>query len=179
MAKLELLQPKLTKELCTEALRRIKEETDCIEPDTFVPIRGFIRTNVLENEINILWQLIKQHFDDNGNVRAIANIAIDEDKMKEFVDEAVKVLFNLYPYKFEDLKVGMWVFDMKPEFEEFTFIKIEKILSKKECEYLYHDSDKKVFIDNVTNHAREFEENRFFPLTKAMQMRGSNGVSEG
>lgn len=46
---------------------------------------------------------------------------------------------------------------------------IEKILTEKECEYLYHDINKKVFIDNITNHAREFEEGRFFPVTKAME----------
>ena len=76
---------------------------------------------------------------------------------------------NPKPYKFEDLKVGMLVVDTKPDCEEFTFIKITKILSEFDCEYLYHDKNKKVFFDNMTCHAREFEEGRFFPVTIAME----------
>lgn len=76
-------------------------------------------------------------------------------------------VYNPKPYKFEDLKVGMWVLDRKPECEEFTFIKITRILSESDCEYFYHDKDKKVFFDNMECHAREFEENRFFPVQMA------------
>ncbi len=50
------------------------------------------------------------------------------------------------------------------------FLKLKKYLTEKDCEYLYRDKNKKVFIDNMTNHAREFEEGRFFPLTKGMNL---------
>lgn len=79
-------------------------------------------------------------------------------------------VYNPKPYKFEDLKVGMWVLDRKPECEEFTFIKITRILSESVCEYLYHDKDKKVFFDNMECHAREFEENRFYPVQCANEV---------
>lgn len=76
---------------------------------------------------------------------------------------------SLQPYKFEDLKVGMWVYDIKPEYEDFRFIKITKILSKEECKYLYNDENAQVFFDNQIEHAREFEEGRYFPIIKAME----------
>lgn len=70
--------------------------------------------------------------------------------------------------KFEDLQIGMWVYDMQPESEEFTFFKITRTLSESDCRYLYGDKNKQVFFDNMSCHAREFEEGRFFPITKAM-----------
>lgn len=91
-----------------------------------------------------------------------------EVNIKDFVNEILnEKLKSLFPYKFEDLKAGMWVYDRKPFCEEFTFIKITKILSEKDCEYLYHDKTKKVFFDNMESSAREFEENRFFPVQMA------------
>ena len=88
------------------------------------------------------------------------------------VEEIIKYIDNdlsINPYEFEDLKVGMWVYDIKPEYKEFAIFKITKILTKEECEYLYKNKDKKVFFDNRYNYAREFEEGRYFPVTKAME----------
>lgn len=93
----------------------------------------------------------------------------------DLLDELVcfKILieehFDPQPYKFEDLKVGMWVYDTKSDIEEFTFFKITKILSEKDCDYLYHNKTNKVLFNNMTCHALKFEENRFYPVTKAMQ----------
>lgn len=92
----------------------------------------------------------------------------EHEQLKNWLKE-LKRLTNLQAYKFEDLKVGMWIFDTKPDCEEFTFIKITKILSEFDCEYLYHDKTKQVFFDNMVCHAREFEEGRFFPVTIAME----------
>lgn len=92
------------------------------------------------------------------------------DKAKELSnsnDELRRQLYFIEPYNFEDLKVGMWILDRKPQYEEYTFIKIIKILSESDCEYLYHDKDKKIFFDNIECRAREFEENRFFPIQMA------------
>ena len=61
----------------------------------------------------------------------------------------------------------MWILDRKPQYEEYTFIKIIKILSESDYEYLYHDKNKKIFFDNMVCSAREFEENRFFPVQYA------------
>lgn len=92
------------------------------------------------------------------------------DKAKELSnsnDELRRQLYFIEPYNFEDLKVGMWILDRKPQYEEYSFIKIIKILSESDCEYLYHDKDKKIFFDNIECRAREFEENRFFPIQMA------------
>lgn len=35
-------------------------------------------------------ELIEEYFDKNGNVKVLANIVIDEDKMKEIIDEEIK-----------------------------------------------------------------------------------------
>lgn len=82
-------------------------------------------------------------------------------------EKMLNYIFNPKPYKFEDFKVGMLILDRKPKIEEYTFIKIIKILSESDCEYLYHDKDKKIFFDNMECIAREFEENRFFPVQYA------------
>ena len=88
---------------------------------------------------------------------------------KEIEKCVVDYVNSLQPYKFEDFRIGLWVYDSQPECEEFTFFKITKILLESDCDYLYHDKNKKVFIDNMTGHAREFEEDRFFPVTKALR----------
>lgn len=85
------------------------------------------------------------------------------------IETLIVEFINPQPYKFEELKKGMWIWDDKREFEDFRFIKIEKILSEFDCEHLYHDKNKKVFFDNIVCHAREFEENRFYPVTKALE----------
>lgn len=91
---------------------------------------------------------------------------------KESIDilqNLIEQYFDPKHYEFEDLKVGMWVYDIKPEYEDFRFIKITKILSKEDCKYLYNDENAQVFFDNQIEHAREFEEGRYFPVTKAME----------
>ncbi len=86
---------------------------------------------------------------------------------KEIERCVVECINNTQPYKWEDLDVGMWVYDSKREYEDYSFIKITKILSKQECEYLYRCKNKQMFFDNMECHAREFEENRFFQVQMA------------
>lgn len=88
-------------------------------------------------------------------------------QLEKNYDDLYEEVHNPQPYKWEDLKVGMWVYDTKREYEDYSFIKITKILSKEDCEHLYHDKNKKVFFDNIVCHAREFEDNRFFPVWMA------------
>ena len=87
----------------------------------------------------------------DGNSETIDCINV----LQEFV---VNYVNNTQAYKFEDLKVGMWIYDNR--IKEFSLIK--KILTKEDCMYLYHDKNKKVFIDELG--AIEFEENRFYPV---------------
>lgn len=102
------------------------------------------------------------------SLKDILDFFIQNNPEKDIFDEFLYNYYQPKPYKFKDFKIDMWVYDKNPEIEEFTFFKIKKILSKNDCEYLYHDEKKKIFFDNMTCHAREFEENRFFPVIVAM-----------
>lgn len=83
------------------------------------------------------------------------NWGVCDDQLKRVIDKAKELsdsndelrrhLYFIEPYNFEDLKVGMWILDRKPQYEKYTFIKIIKILSESDCEYLYRDKDKKIF----------------------------------
>ena len=57
--------------------------------------------------------------------------------------------------KFDELDRGVWIWDNK----EKEFIPVLKTLSPDECQYLYHNKNKKVFL---SWHAYEFKKNRFY-----------------
>ena len=155
----------LTKEECEKAL----EVLDC--KAHYGCDKGYSQDEELckicENkdfiEMDVLEQLIKERFDDNGNVRAIANIVIDKDEIKEtvkeMVDDSVNKILNPQPYKFEDLKPNMWVWDDVDE----VCRKLESIATMSEWIWFYIDESEKETIDIL------FEEGRFFPVTKALE----------
>mgnify|MGYP000649601688 CR=1 FL=1 len=138
-------------------------------------------------ESEVFKQLIEEHFEPKENTEEYKHFKLHSDsslknltkvELIDYIkmlyhnwgisnDELRRHLYFIEPYNFEDLKVGMWILDRKPQYEEYTFIKIIKILSESDCEYLYHDKDKKIFFDNMECSAREFEENRFFPVQYA------------
>lgn len=76
------------------------------------------------------------YFDEKGNCNCDL-IVMDRILLQELVDKAKELsnsndelrrqLYFIEPYNFEDLKVGMWILDRKPQYEEYTFIKIIKI----------------------------------------------------
>lgn len=88
-----------------------------------------------------LQQLIKEHFE---------------------LVETLKKLIHAKPYKFEDLKPNMWVWDDVDE----VCRKLESIATMSEWIWFYIDESEKETIDIL------FEEGRFFPVTKAMQYQG-------
>lgn len=109
-------------------------------------------------------ELIEEHFDKNGNVKVLANIVIDEDKMKEIIDEEIKKLIVPEPYKFEDLKPNMWVWDnvakeclyvVRPFVGSFTGAKYFSYLG------IYKN------LEEIKKLDIKFEENRFFPVQMA------------
>ena len=79
-------------------------------------------------------------------------------------EEGLKNIYLCKPYKFEDLKVGMWVWDDK--FKDCMKIKIVF----KPCK-LYPNGSFKAYHDLNEEELNfvEFEEGRFYPVTKAME----------
>lgn len=95
-------------------------------------------------------ELIEEYFDKNGNVKVLANIVIDEDKMKEIIDEEIKKLIVPEPYKFEELKPNMWVYDG-----------IEKLICQ--IGLISKNAIHREYVDGTISDS-PFEENRFFPV---------------
>ena len=95
-------------------------------------------------EYQVLEQVVKTYFE-----------LLNEYKGCRRELEAIYEMIGNPSLKFEELKEDMWVWDNK----EKEWLTIQKILTKKDCQYLYHDENKKVF---MTYHAVEFEEGRFF-----------------
>ena len=138
----------LSKEECKQAL-------DSLRVFSLQNLNANLREVTKSNDV--IEQLIKEHFE----------LVKEYKDVRKELECYYEMFSKLKPYKFEDLKVGMWVYDSKREYEDYSFIKITKILSKEDCKHLYHDKNKKVFFDNMVCHAREFEENRFFPVQMA------------
>lgn len=114
-------------------------------------------------------ELIEEYFDKNGNVKVLANIVIDEDKMKEIIDEEIKKLIVPEPYKFEELKPNMWVWDnvakeclyvVRPFVGSFTGVKYFSYLR------IYKN------LEEIKKLDIKFEENRFFPVQCANYLGG-------
>lgn len=116
-----------------------------------------VNTMTEEMAYETLKRLIDEHFDEKGNVKAIANIFINGDEMKQLVDKAVDEFFDPEPYKFEDLKPNMWVWDDV----EKKCNKIIEILENDEISFYY-------ITESVSRYIVKLEENRFYPVTKAM-----------
>lgn len=75
---------------------------------------------------------------------------------KEIEKCVVDYVNGLQPYEFEDLKVGMWVYDSK--FNKCNLI-IE-ILDNEILEFYY-------IMDHALRYRNAYEENRFFPVQMA------------
>ena len=80
----------------------------------------------------------------------------DIEEILKPIRKLVNEHFNPQPYKFDELKKGMWVCDDKVKW----IYKIKKINGRNSIE-----------VDNgdLTYTSLVFEEGRFFPITKAME----------
>ena len=98
----------------------------------------------------------------------------DTQLQNDFMDDVMVFMqlieehFNPQPYKFEDLKVGMWVWDDKGLY----CFECNPAISKNGTRCVTYNSfwynsgeDKDEFFEEYD----EFEEGRFFPLTKALE----------
>ncbi|RGT23166.1 hypothetical protein [Thomasclavelia ramosa] len=85
------------------------------------------------------------------------------DKAKELSDsndELRRQLYFIEPYKFEDLKVGMWVYDIKVKWL-FKIASVDiGIEALKHYVFIVENRDGSTSLIN-------FEENRFFPVQRA------------
>lgn len=81
------------------------------------------------------------------------------EKIKTLQNE-LDAIKNPQPYKFEDLKVGMFVYDICLDF----IYRINKIYKNKDIDLLIETGFG--YVQTLTIH---FEENRFFPVTKALE----------
>ena len=133
----------------------------------------------LTNELEVLMDLIKEHFELVEKMGWLKNAVSDEafelifrneKEVKDWIDrgqwhvQKVKdlkdELFNIQnpqPYKFEELKKGMWVWDEKEK-------KCNKII-----EIEGRNIDFYYITESIDRFIVEFEENRFYPVTKAME----------
>ena len=75
---------------------------------------------------------------------------------KEIEKCVVDYVNSLQPYEFEDLKVGMWVYDSKLNKCNL----IVEILDNEILGFYY-------IMDNVLRYRNAYEENRFFPVQMA------------
>lgn len=124
-------------------------------------------------QMNTLNQLIKEHFElvellkphDYGMLSTeefehwisyICKHNADNDMIIMSKNEQIKLIKNPQPYKFEDLKVGMWVWDDKEK-------KCNKII-----EIEGRNIDFYYITESIDRFIVEFEEGRFYPVTKAL-----------
>ena len=75
----------------------------------------------------------------------------------DFFNKLYKQLYEPKPYEFEDLKENMWVYDINLQ----GFLKVLKKYKFKRL----------VVQDNYYEWDIKFEKNRFYPLTKAMEVK--------
>lgn len=81
----------------------------------------------------------------------------DIEEILKPIRKLVNEHFNPQPYKFEELKKGMWVWDEKEK-------KCNKII-----EIEGRNIDFYYITESIDRFIVEFEENRFFPITKALE----------
>lgn len=91
----------------------------------------------------------------------------DLDKYVDIIDGLIQYVFTPQPYKFEDLKKGMWVWDNKGLY----CFKCNPAISTDMTQCVTYNAfwyncgeDEDEFFEEYD----EFEEGRFFPVTKAL-----------
>lgn len=114
----------------------------------------------LDEAITLCSEVIGEKYLD-GHVKCASN----HEQFKEWLEE-LKELKNPQPYKFEELKAGMWVWDDRLK----ACFLIKAIRPKTNWNIV-------IYANYLTDtfEELEFEENRFFPLIKAMEYQGKAG----
>lgn len=108
----------------------------------------------LDEAITLCGEIIGEKYLD-GHVKC----ASKHEQFKEWLEE-LKELKNPQPYKFEELKAGMWVWDDRLK----ACFLIKAIRPKTNWNIV-------IYANYLTDtfEELEFKENRFFPITKALE----------
>lgn len=144
----------LTKEECEKAIDNVARYCSdyklCMIPPRFE----------LTNELEVLMDLIKEHFE---------LVEKYEENLK-YIDEQHRVITRMFssiekdlnpkPYKFEELKKGMWVWDDKLN----ACFLIKELKPQSYWNVI-------IYANYLTDTFEEmhFEKNRFYPVTKSME----------
>lgn len=145
---------------------------------------NFMRNDNINDLKGFLYDLIYEHFNGVDNLNEVIEVQknnLTDSYMiglynglvtaknillaKHVNDELVNLIENIKPYKFEDLKPNMWVWD--DEFKDCIKIKIVfepcKLYPKGSLK-AYHD------LNEEQLNFIEFEENRFYPVQCANEV---------
>lgn len=158
-----------SKEECLKALCRIqcgaKVNKDCKTCECFDDKINPWKCVENTKESILIREVIEEHFDKNGNVKVLANIIIDEDKMKEIIDEEIKKLIVHEPYKFEELKPNMWLWNDK---RKRCFRLTDAFIRAGTKYYRWLDLSSGKLV------RERFVEGQLYPPTKAMEYQEGN-----
>lgn len=146
----------LNKEECEKALDILKEQLDYLR---FNMQSNYPYTiSMIKNVINCFSKLIEEHFEliENYEKLDTSDTSKEECTIEQYLEikelrNELKNLKNPQPYKLSDLKPNMWVWDDK-----------EKRCS---CVDSFAGRCQIYFLDYTV----DFEENRFYPVTKVLQ----------
>lgn len=140
----------LIKEECEKALENLRVLE---RKDNFKKWGGQVAPQI---SCDVVEQLIKEHFELEQNFKIL----------EKNYDDIYDIVHCPEPYKFEELKKGMWIWDDENEmFILITFI--DKQFKKMHVCLTEYDG----FNDEYVNveYTEYFEEGRFFPVTKALE----------
>lgn len=110
----------------------------------------------LDEAITLCSEVIGEKYLD-GHVKCASN----HEQFKEWLEE-LKHITNPQPYKFEDLKKGMWVWD-----EEIGACMFVKEVNRKINIVTLVGGES--FLLETVHITVKFEENRFYPVTKTLE----------
>ena len=145
----------LSKEECLQALEHLKEYVNADNVDDMVVFSRLIKEHFeLVEKYNRLYDECPQ------KCEMLKQLQDEVDKYKHEYFAMCDLFENPQPYKFEDLKDGMWVWDnqLKWCFEVAEPIVIEKYTDLKLFKVKNYDDSTTLMI---------FEDNRFYPVQMA------------
>ena len=134
-----------------------------------IALENAVDTGIIKKDWNVLNQLIEEHFKLKEKYSKILDDVHDYryethcmkmtviNLCEHFGVKSEKELQNIYlnkPYKFEDLKVGMWIW-------------IEELKECNKIRALCDNDEKFKWVEMDNGYVADFEEHHFFPMQMA------------